>query len=125
MESKEVLSAMTPAPWEVHISDGKFTVYHVVQKHESGWSEICKLFTATMDLKEGQPANAIAIVSAVNATWGSGIDPEAVPELMHAVLSFIAGMNEEESFPGHSEAYLTQVCLPRAEAAIAKANLKP
>lgn len=113
MERKEVLSAMTPAPWAIEEKwrTGTYKIYGPDERSEVG--------------ETNTEVDAHAIVSAVNATYGSGIDPEAIPELMHAVLSFIAGMNEEESFPGHSEAYLTQVCLPRAEAAIAKANLKP
>jgi hypothetical protein len=60
--------------------------------------------------------------AATENTFGNGINPEAVPDLLNALRSCLAGMEGEESFPGHNNAYLMQVCLPRAKSAIEKAT---
>lgn len=46
---------------------------------------------------------------------------DVVVDMDHAIRSFIAGVeNKEEQFVGHNQAYLEQVCLPRAKEALKK-----
>lgn len=48
----------------------------------------------------------------------------SAPDMEHALRSFITAMsNIDEKFPGHNEAYLRQVCLPRAIEALKKAGI--
>lgn len=47
----------------------------------------------------------------------------AAPEMEHALRSFIEGMEGKEKFPGQNEAYLRDVCLPRAKFALKKAGI--
>jgi len=55
---------------------------HIIGANSYGES-ICALYSDPMD--EDVRANARAIVSAVNNTYGSGVNPEAVPELLNAL----------------------------------------
>lgn len=43
------------------------------------------------------------------------------PELLNAVKSLLVGLtSKEEQFPGHNQAYLTMVAIPRAQNVVAK-----
>jgi hypothetical protein len=61
--------------------------------------------------------------AAIANTYGEGINPIAVHDLLNALKSCLVAMEGQEAFPGHNNAYMLQVCLPRAKAAIEKAKL--
>jgi hypothetical protein len=90
---------MTPTPWKV----AKFKSWstNVVGQGES--NDICEM--SGTHPKATQNENAKAIVSAVNSTYGNGINPEAVKEMYAAVLAlndyaeYVAAKNEMEEVP--------------------------
>ena len=85
---------MTPTPW---VAGGSFPypgnegyIFATSMRPEI---LVCKTFGAIDEncppLDE-QLVNSAAIVSAVNATWGAGINPEAVPEIKKCLKELLA-----------------------------------
>jgi hypothetical protein len=71
-------STTTPTPWEIDEIEDELHIVRVGGFPES----VCALYSDPMD--DETKANASAIVSAVNNTYGAGINPEAVPVLLKA-----------------------------------------
>jgi len=109
MESK-----MTKTPWktnDTYKQDGNISLMGANKM------QIGNLFQSMKGV-DNTPGNASAIVSAVNNTWGKGIDPSSVPELLEALKEIIR-TSEETCF----EVERTTAFL-KAKAAIDKAIIK-
>lgn len=116
MKSKEVLSAMTPLPWRIK----KFSAFNTNIIGNGEWgreNDICEMSGAHS--KSAQNTNAAAIVSAINGTYGAGVDPAAVKDLLEACEVALRMYNEIEPIGGW------QYVHDSLEAAISKATLKP
>lgn len=72
---------MTPIPWEIDDAADEINIISMKSKHN--FAAIATLFCDPVD--DETTANASAIVSAVNNTYGAGINPEAIPELVVAL----------------------------------------
>lgn len=83
---------MTPTPWKIRKHKSWST--NVVGKDEL--NDICEM--SGTHSKSIQNANASAIVSAINNTYGAGINPEAVPELIKAAIALLAYEQKEGLF---------------------------
>lgn len=70
---------MTPTPWEKEYDDNGF---YVIKADKMPRPYI----VATGNESDADGFNADAIVSAVNATYGNGINPEAVKDLYEALV---------------------------------------
>lgn len=105
----------TSGPWKVMYTtsdDGECFLSVVPANTEEGETvtPICKISPMRSE-NETDKANASLIA--------------AVPDMENALRSFVVGMNnQDEQFPGHNQAYLTQVVLPRAIQALEKAGIK-
>lgn len=96
---------MTPAPWYID-ADG----YIRSKAEPKEW--ILKI------PQEIDKDNAEAIVSAVNATYGNGIDPEVVPEFLRILQAYI------DADDSHADVWIKMQRLKKqARAAIEKAKL--
>ena len=118
---------MTPTPWEAIMTDDEsgrpiFAISSSQNKpawflaKTSGW-----IFEhgKPLAISRTQEANAQAIVSAVNATYGQGIAPEAVAGLVEALEKFREALSdgpENCSYPMYEE------CEQLSRAALAKAR---
>jgi hypothetical protein len=85
----EMENKMTPTPWEVDGYD-MLSIIHDESQDECfpAWKHICKCnygYEQPLEHFEGNKANAAAIVSAVNNTWGAGINPTGIPVLIEAI----------------------------------------
>lgn len=95
------LNKMTPTPWK--IIKYKSWSTNVVGKGEL--NDICEM--SGTHSKSIQNANAAAIVSAVNNTYGAGIRPDGVKELFDAAQDLLARVNrareilQNPSSPSH------------------------
>lgn len=80
------MKEMTPTPWKVYIAD-KDTFYPGIEStiKGSGNPSVCVYGEKNETAGIRGKANAQAIVSAVNNTFGAGINPEAVQDLMNAI----------------------------------------
>ena len=78
---------MAPAPWDV--TADKDWIYSTVGVPNGG--DIICIQPDMEDSRNRFPAIAAAIVTAVNATYGQGINPEAVPDMLDA-LKALQGM---------------------------------
>ena|ERR1700753_2134380 len=79
MESK-----ISPLPWNIS-EDGI--------NCSKNWQVVDKEVTSAKDME--------AIVSAVNNTWGKGIDPACVPEVVNALVELVAALdNQKENVIG-------------------------
>lgn len=74
---------MTPTPWKVI----KFSSFPTNITGASRDNDICEM-SNTHD-KVVQNANAQAIVTAVNSTYGAGIDPQSIPALLETLNKII------------------------------------
>lgn len=72
---------MAPAPWR--ITADKDWIYSTVGLPNGG--DIICLKPDMEDSANRFPANASAIVKAVNGTYGAGINPDAVPDMLDAL----------------------------------------
>jgi hypothetical protein len=70
---------MTLPPWQIDEIKDEINIIGADSYGES----ICTLYSDPMD--EDTRANAKAIVTAINFTYGKGIDPSSVPELLEAL----------------------------------------
>lgn len=122
MKSKEVLSAMTPLPWRIK----KFSAFNTNILGNGEWgreNDICEM--SGTHSKSAQNTNAAAIVSAVNATYGSGIDPLAVKDLLDVLVALMPN-DSVYDLPKGSNLQLTipVEIFANAKAAISKATIK-
>ena len=77
---------MTPTPWEV-----REPITHMFASIIAAKSlDQVDSYVAAIFKSDDCEMNASAIVSAVNNTYGSGINPEAVPELLRALKEVIS-----------------------------------
>jgi hypothetical protein len=109
---------MSPAPWKI---DGGF-----VTEHDSYACIIGSTISAPIrethiaevySEDENETANAKAIVSAINNTYGKGIDPSSIPELLEALKDLMDVC--EKDLPWYD-----QNTFRKAKAAIAKSIIK-
>lgn len=77
---------ITPTPWHYTWDDNGF--HFIWADKEMPRPYICA--TGRSDPKDVNEANAEAIVSAVNNTYGIGISPEKVPKLLKALETIAA-----------------------------------
>lgn len=100
---------MTPTPWT---SDG-------CQVHAKGKYLLAAQSGSSL---EEDKANSIAIVSAVNNTYGKGINPEAVQDLLECLKNIVSvAVDRWRPLPATS---YEKNCLSSARAAIEKATIK-
>lgn len=97
---------MTPTPWLVTANEN--WIYSGAGKDlvPNGGDIIC-LEPDMEDSRLRFPANAQAIVSAVNGTYGLGINPEAVPELLRTLKNlceYFEWAIGDPNFPAYREA---------------------
>jgi len=104
---------MTPTPWEIDEVEDELHIVRVGGFPES----VCALYSEPMD--DETKANAFAIVSAVNATYGAGINPEAVPDLLESLKETLAQFKKIDKHYSKDHEIMA-----RAEAAIEKAQIK-
>lgn len=69
---------VTKSPWRAFSSGS-----HWLITDDSGDNDICQM--SPTHQKIVQKANAEAIITAVNNTYGAGINPEAVPDMLKAL----------------------------------------
>jgi hypothetical protein len=128
---------ITPLPWGIY-EDETIEIFG-----NNELSSVCTMQFANEEEKEMAREEAKTIVSAVNNTYGAGINPEAVPELVNLLKRLVE--KEEKAYKGRVESanhfnnnadgvgvkfdYETPVALPKwvleAKAAIEKATIKP
>jgi hypothetical protein len=108
---------MTPTPWKINESNERW-VYSETPPADGG--DI--IFVAPNMPRSATrfKANASAIVSAINCTYGAGIDPEAVIDLLAA----LKGMMEPFSHIGGVGYNDKLKAMEAAKAAIKKAIIK-
>lgn len=85
---------ITPTPWEIQT---RFLIGNPDKVFINGHSNVCELRIGNRSMSEGN-ADAEAIVSAINNTYGAGINPEAVPELIKAAIALLAYEQKEGLF---------------------------
>jgi len=111
---------MTPTPWKVDDeTDPKEELYIVSDGIPDSFFCLANLYCNPMD--DETKANAAAIVSAVNNTYGKGINPESVPDLLSALHGMLNIGNALAT--GH-ESWIDER-RANAKAAIEKATIKP
>lgn len=120
MESKEVLSAMTPTPWKITDTTENDFQHEIIGAHVS--FGVAAIYTDKYAGEGHSTGNAHAIVSAVNATYGAGIDPAAVKDLLEALKGFY---NDIDGHPSSAAREHYKSLMESAKAAISKATLKP
>lgn len=104
MTDTQTKTKHTPGEWKIFESASR---YIIENEEGTGFVDVWIIGNVT---KEEALANAKLIAAA--------------QDLLNALRGFIVGMDKtNDKFPGHSEAYLQQVVLPKAQAAIEKATL--
>jgi hypothetical protein len=101
---------MTLPPWQIDEVKDEINIIGA----DSYGEAICTLYSDPMD--EDTRANAKAIVTAINFTYGKGIDPSSVPELLEALKAICNSYYAKNLPPKLVEA---------AEMAIHKSIIKP
>jgi len=104
---------MTPTPWKWDWDDNGF---HFIWAEE-GMPRPYICASGRSDPADTNEENAAAIVAAVNATYGNGIDPDAVKGLHDALQAYIKDYEQEGGFSEREAIY------NQAKAAIKKAKL--
>jgi hypothetical protein len=107
---------MTPTPWEARIEQDHSI--HISSSSDSITYVICTCYCEPLD--ETTKADAAAIVSAVNGTWGTGINPEGVPEIKKCLEELLVQF-EKVVDPKYT---LDFMLIREAKAAIEKAQIK-
>lgn len=100
--------------WIIFIDDAADEINIISMKSKHNFAAIATLFCDPVD--DETTANASAIVSAVNNTYGAGINPDAVPELhrtLKNMCNYFEWLIKDPNFPAYKE----------AKAAIEKAKL--
>lgn len=94
MTAQEIKKNMTQGEWEVGAL-GEDTIYSNAKEDQCLGTMDCDYGTF-----ENDKANVLAIVTAVNNTYGKGIDPAIVPELV-AFVTNISKMHLDGNPIGH------------------------
>lgn len=135
---------ITPAPWEVtnpvntngyygiSVPTGEYISPNNRLMTAIVWSGIPgTLYGIKGESEEQRKANAEAIVSSINNTYGKGINPEAVPELLSILTEIISVDEDRPLFDQYDHYYKEtsqsdslQILLMKAKAAIGKATIK-
>lgn len=102
---------MTPTPWNFTWDDNGFHFVWADERMPRPY--ICA--TGRSDPDDINESNAKAIVSAINNTYGAGINPEAITDLLKAAQDFVSKV--EEGKAKSKESY------SKFKAAIEKAKL--
>lgn len=105
-------------PWRIASQNYLSCFYHIVGKDGDRELKILSLNDGPHPIKEHRHRirdNASAIVSAVNNTYGAGINPEAITDLLKAAQDFVSKV--EEGKAKSKESY------SKFKAAIEKAKL--
>src|ERR1700690_482164 len=103
MESK-----MTPTPWSYQYDDNGFYVIEAKGMPSP-------YITATGNEADVDGFNAEAIVTAINSTYGKGIDPSSVPELLNALKNILL---DSEPLKGGEQVAIPKISLKLIKAAI-------
>jgi hypothetical protein len=107
---------MVPAPWAITDRQQINWIY-AVNGADDGGDIICDQPDQAISATKW-PENSAAIVNAVNSTYGKGIDPSSVPDLLDALQSVV--WTSENTCPELERA----VAFEKAKAAIAKSIIK-
>lgn len=85
---------MTPTPWSIWEDNAAF----IISNTSSDRNPFIAQATDIASSVRRWPENAKAIVSAINNTYGAGINPEAVPELIKSAMALLAHDKKEGLF---------------------------
>lgn len=107
---------MTPTPWQV-LDYGGYGVLHKADDCYYGSNDLLDAEDVGLETAE---CNRAAIISAINGTYGIGIDPNAVKDLLEA-LEFCQSVIRSQGMFDLSE----RMADDKAMAAIEKAKLTP
>jgi hypothetical protein len=105
---------ITPLPWGIY-EDETIEIFG-----NNELSSVCTMQFANEEEKEMAREEAKTIVSAVNGTWGAGINPEVVPDLLESLKETLAQFKKIDMHYSKDHEIMS-----RAEAAIEKATIKP
>ncbi len=100
MTAQEIKNGMTNTPWAAERWPEHETLHTIWRRPEIS-GDIPVLIARTC-FAPASEANAAAITTAVNSTYGNGLDPENLAELYHAMVALCANTGFTRLLPKSS-----------------------